>query len=573
MSAGQDVLLAGSETLQSGTRVIGLFLVVFGALFGGVPLFLAFGSGHEMRTGQGMLIPMALLGEAAFFGGIYLLLLRATVSFDAVRRMVEYRRGFLVLDNRSNTLLSALRRVCLQARRVGKSGELRVVSLDGPAGISIPLGDRYGSRADALDVALRAARATGLPVEEVDASGATRRLNAPPATSAARTMDLAGPSPWWQRPSAIALILANLVPLGGVLFAGWQVLPVLLLFWLENVVIGGYTLARMLLARGIDETSQAPASLAGKLFICAFFVVHYGAFTGGHGLFLTLMFGPDNAGGMGDFNPFNPVALIAFVTRVVVQHGLFLALLALVISHGVSFVVYYLTPRAYEEAVASRLMVQPYGRVVVLHIVILVGGFAAKSSGEPVMALVLLVVLKIVIDLAAHLHEHRRKGVPEVEALAWVSVPAPAPAAAAVPSSAPFTAPSATAARLAARQDLNDQPLTHYFGTWEPVPGQVTPGWFGRVALRNDNNKLRLRLIDVATAANPVTLESITLRGGAERVEYIEARLRSNGRRHILRLTASGTDPNGLDLSEFQHPEGNPKAMQARSFALRRATG
>lgn len=47
------------------------------------------------------------------------------------------------------------------------------------------------------------------------------------------------------RPSAIVLVLANLLPLGGALALDWQVFDVLLLYWTENVVIGVITVLRM----------------------------------------------------------------------------------------------------------------------------------------------------------------------------------------------------------------------------------------------------------------------------------------------------------------------------------------
>ena len=52
-------------------------------------------------------------------------------------------------------------------------------------------------------------------------------------------------------------------------------------------------------------------------------------------------------------------------------------------------------------------MQQPYGRVVVLHLTILLGGFAAMLLGSPLWALLLLIGLKIALDLKAHLKEHR----------------------------------------------------------------------------------------------------------------------------------------------------------------------
>jgi hypothetical protein len=40
------------------------------------------------------------------------------------------------------------------------------------------------------------------------------------------------------RPSVFAIIAANQLPLLGVLFWGWSVFALLLLFWPENVIIG-----------------------------------------------------------------------------------------------------------------------------------------------------------------------------------------------------------------------------------------------------------------------------------------------------------------------------------------------
>lgn len=50
-------------------------------------------------------------------------------------------------------------------------------------------------------------------------------------------------------PSVLALTAANLIPVVGVLWLGWQVFALLLLFWLENVVVGAFTVLRMLAAR------------------------------------------------------------------------------------------------------------------------------------------------------------------------------------------------------------------------------------------------------------------------------------------------------------------------------------
>jgi len=55
---------------------------------------------------------------------------------------------------------------------------------------------------------------------------------------------------------------------------------------------------------------------------------------------------------------------------------------------------------------------QPYARVVVLHITILAGGFAFMALHAPAAALVVLVALKTAMDLRTHLSERRKLGQP-----------------------------------------------------------------------------------------------------------------------------------------------------------------
>src|SRR5438128_1134261 len=50
-------------------------------------------------------------------------------------------------------------------------------------------------------------------------------------------------------PSLLVLLLANALPIAGVLLLGWTVFPLVLLYWLENVVVGGFNVARLLLAQ------------------------------------------------------------------------------------------------------------------------------------------------------------------------------------------------------------------------------------------------------------------------------------------------------------------------------------
>lgn len=198
--------------------------------------------------------------------------------------------------------------------------------------------------------------------------------------------------------SVIVLILVNLVPIFGIIVMGWQVFPILFLFWIENLIIGAYNVLKMILALPDNKLQWA-----AKAFMIPFFCVHYGLFTLVHGVFIFVLFG----GFFTDGDPF-PDPTKVFAILVNLQLGW--AVLALVISHTVSLVVNYIGKGEYKKTNLGLLMQQPYGRVVILHITIIFGGFLVMLLGSPVAGLILLVCIKTFIDIKTHLRQHRFPG-------------------------------------------------------------------------------------------------------------------------------------------------------------------
>ena len=88
------------------------------------------------------------------------------------------------------------------------------------------------------------------------------------------------------RPSVATLLIANVLPLFGVLFLGWKIFPLLVLFWLENVVVGVFNVFKMLVA-----SPTSPGQWVAKLGMIPFFCFHYGMFTLVHGIFVFVLFG------------------------------------------------------------------------------------------------------------------------------------------------------------------------------------------------------------------------------------------------------------------------------------------
>ena len=201
----------------------------------------------------------------------------------------------------------------------------------------------------------------------------------------------------WLRPSVIALVLANLVPVAGVLFLGWEVFPIIFLFWAENLVVGALNALKMLLA-----APGQPAAWAAKAFMVPFFCFHYGMFCLVHGIFVMVLFG---AGGKMTAAAEPSLGLLL---DLLARYHLGWGVLALAISHGISFIANYVGGGEYRVAQLPQLMAAPYARIVILHITILLGGFLLMALGSPSVGLLLLVLMKILVDSRAHLAERRR---------------------------------------------------------------------------------------------------------------------------------------------------------------------
>ena len=217
-------------------------------------------------------------------------------------------------------------------------------------------------------------------------------------------MTTPAPRPRDSAPAAVlALVAANAVPLVGVVAFGWSLHTLLVLYWLENGVVGALYVPRILLAGADPPPDAGPRWWVGETLgasagVAAFFTMHYGIFWVVHGVFVLLFPVFVSIGGVGGGEA------LAFADPEAVGAGA----IGLVASHGVSFVRNYLGAEEYRTTDPEAQMWEPYGRVVALHVTIVVGAVVAAALGTPTVALVVFVLLKTGADLAAHLREHRR---------------------------------------------------------------------------------------------------------------------------------------------------------------------
>lgn len=195
--------------------------------------------------------------------------------------------------------------------------------------------------------------------------------------------------------SILSLLISNLIPIYGVLFWGWKVFPILVTYWLENIAIGFWNVLKIKkcvgegkLPPGVIAVKDSYVASSSKKFLVGFFIMHYGIFTFVHGMLLFIFFG--------------------FATQEKINMGeIMIAFVFLIISHGISYYTNFLGREEFRQNSATLQMFKPYSRIVVMHLVIIFGAFIVLSTGSSIQVLLLLVGMKIIVDLASHLNEHK----------------------------------------------------------------------------------------------------------------------------------------------------------------------
>ena len=221
-----------------------------------------------------------------------------------------------------------------------------------------------------------------------------------------------------RRASSLVLILANLIPLAGVVLFQWDVLAILLLYWAESVIIGVLNVARMVSCKSdnflqgmlpqlanqrvSEELSKNIPSITGvalKFFLVPFFIVHYGMFCFGH---LMAVLGIFSDTGM-SFRSGSSLPQLW-------QTSFWIAVAAIAGSHLFSFLTNYIGGGEYKRANLVLLMHRPYGRIVAMHSAIVFGAALVMWLGSPLPMLLILIVAKTILDIRLHEKERRKLG-------------------------------------------------------------------------------------------------------------------------------------------------------------------
>ena len=207
-------------------------------------------------------------------------------------------------------------------------------------------------------------------------------------------------------PASILLVLTNLVPLIGVIWWGWDAFLLLMLYWMETAIIAFWTYVGIAtMPRGTGTVEQ---SLAGRIVsragLLLFFMFHSGVFMGVHFMFLWTLFA-----GAWARKVHGPEG---FVHEIVLQTGLWLPLVFMFLVRGFSFGFERLRAGPFMQIAVAPVNSPPrgsldvgsivsglYARIVVMHMVILLGAWLTLAAGAERGPIILLVVLKTLADV------------------------------------------------------------------------------------------------------------------------------------------------------------------------------
>ena len=210
-------------------------------------------------------------------------------------------------------------------------------------------------------------------------------------------------------PVFAALVVANLLPMAAVLYAGSDPGHVLLVYIGETFVIAAFAILRMVTAH--DESASPLLAVAIFLLLFATVTVFWG-----FGVFYFL----DDATGLLELSPEKRRGLEAAVrapsdvwNAIPLSVDVVYMIAVLFFSHSLSFVRSYLKGGAYLVAKQNVEAMRPIARLGLIYVAFFaMSVFSAPAKGSALLMLAVLVVLKTIADVHAHLRQRQQAASP-----------------------------------------------------------------------------------------------------------------------------------------------------------------
>jgi Family of unknown function (DUF6498) len=211
---------------------------------------------------------------------------------------------------------------------------------------------------------------------------------------AGQVNNLFNPASWGRaltQPLVLIGLAVDLFPIYGVIAFGWNAVPLVMLYWMENIIAGVLTIPRIF----ISGATYGPLGVGLGAFMSVFFVFHYGLFCAVHGTFLMAFIA------MSDGTIANQPPIMMDVWAMF-QFGLTSAphidyFIYAIIAFQVLVAIWEFGIKGeWKETNPMAEMFAPYGRIIVLHLAIFGGAFALFVLGQPMIGVLALILFRAV---------------------------------------------------------------------------------------------------------------------------------------------------------------------------------
>ena len=198
--------------------------------------------------------------------------------------------------------------------------------------------------------------------------------------------------------SLVMVVLANLVPVVGVFRLGWDAFLVVFAYWLEGAVVGLFTLIKIVWAlpgydptpgtsvsykrKGKDVSAHFTAEQMGKRAVVLAFICVYGGLMLVYGVLLLLFLGAE------------PTVEKVTARLSGVSTGLLTVLVLMLLQHAWTFYTDFVRGPEWAKSDPVFHFWRPFGRFVLLHLLIVIGGVVTFGLSLPRFYLVLFIFLK-----------------------------------------------------------------------------------------------------------------------------------------------------------------------------------
>jgi hypothetical protein len=206
-------------------------------------------------------------------------------------------------------------------------------------------------------------------------------------------------------PGDYFLIVANLVPVFGAIFLGWDPEEVFIVYCLETLIVGLVNLLKMGIVTIVRPThnwsNTGTVVKQHGLFFMMFFVLHYGIFAA---VQMSIFFG---VSGIGDGHD---ITLANFFVKwpALLSRDSLIMLIAFAICYTLKAVFDFILSNQYRTISLMLLMFQPYGRIFIQQIAIILGSMGLLLGGGTVF-LVIFALVKIFFEMRVNFEAMIRK--------------------------------------------------------------------------------------------------------------------------------------------------------------------